>query len=60
MDDLTIHVCKCGATPKLVYSAIHQCGMKSKIQVRCLKCGARNYSRSNSVEAILNWNARFK
>lgn len=60
MNDLSIHVCKCGATPKLVYSAIVQCGMKSKIQVKCSKCGARNYPRNNSVQAILNWNARFE
>lgn len=60
MADLTIHPCKCGTEPKLVYSHYYKQGMKPQIQVKCPKCGARNRSRSDSVQAILNWNARFE
>lgn len=59
MSNLDIHVCKCGAMPRLVYSAPYTVGSRPKIQVRCFECGVRNYPRGDSVEAIKNWNERF-
>ena len=59
MSNLDIHVCKCGATPKLVYTSSYSVGGGKRIQVKCPSCKARTHVRNNSVKAIEEWNGRF-
>ena len=56
MDNLDIHVCKCGAMPKLIYTDIG----RKRIQVKCPKCKSGTHVRNNSVKAIIEWNGRFE
>ena len=56
MSNYNIHVCKCGATPKLIYPYSFT---YDKFQVKCPVCGARTYIRNNNLKAIEEWNGKF-
>lgn len=59
MSSLDIHICNCGATPKLIYTSPYTIGGSKRIQVKCPNCGARTYVRNDSIKAIEEWNGRF-
>ena len=57
MSNYNIHVCKCGATPRLIYPYSFT---YDKFQVKCPVCGARTYIRNNNLKAIEEWNGKFE